>query len=791
MRAYGYWVEGPATVTGGIALERMRTSFQAATRSHSFREPGGYAYTSSSTGFTAVTYHDRLGVGTEITQIPPGDPLSTVTDATAGTWATTKTESMERCWHADGTDQWWDSDAREWLSWSTTMDSYTTVVSRVSCRSFEITRSAGVFGADTYRTTVSSTWGEISTAELDMTQSLATTGAGDICGVETTSWTTAEENPSSTHAGTVRQTAYVGINVEVVTGRWTNAPTVSVRGTSSRSGTGRYLWYDEGPTQTEETFNGATTTGTVVTATVASFSAGSTTTATQTWEAKTSTTADLTRLVKTTTTTKKWGGADVAKFLAGQMVFHGVYEVDASDCLVTKYGSKSGFWPPGTTTRTPKTLGLAGGDYCSVTTESSYFGDPSCGITTAGGAYYGYATYTSTLTSTGDTTFDRATADGTDQPPLDGIVGVSLPSGGSATTTFTVYASSGPTYTYSYSGYGDKRSTMESAFTTSNGWLFLSMDNGGGTAWALSSYTYSYSPYTMLITGGQSDSYSWSQTSLSTWALWGVTSSQYRTTTSSSSSSSVGIGTTAWGQRFQSSIEEYTTYSADSYWTYTHDKTARNMLGFSLQCSDGFRGDRAQGVFSNLTADEYPPTLRDGQLYSTQACGGRVPAFHGSGVVTLNGASYSTTHLSENSYLVSSSDWAAARTCVWNAAGDAKTYVSWKDYVDYAETNPPTIIGDGEDRTVSMMLQDWSWYSRMALAYTSVNTSVGGTTRGTTEYSPWYLTRDTTLSVGSQCQVAFRIFPYALSSSGTQARLVSTTALFNLDGSSTMDLWKY
>lgn len=788
MRAYGYWVEGPATVTGGIALERMRTSFQAASFSHSYAEPGSF-YTSSSTGFTAITYHDRLGVETEITQIPPGAPLSTATDATAGTWATTKTESMERCWHETGSN--WFVDGGVIKHWSTTEDGRTTEVSRVSCRSFEITRSAGVFGADTYRTTRSSTWGEISTVELDMTHSQATTGAGDISTAETTSWTSAGENPSSTYSETVRQTAYIGFNVESDTVHLTYAPTVSVKGTSSRSGTGRYIWYDEGPTQTEETFNGATTTGTVVTATVASFSAGSTTTTTQTWEAKTTTMANLTRTVKTTTTTKKWGGADVTKFLAGQMVCHEVFEVDASDCLVTKYGSKSGFWAPGTTTCTPKTLGLAGGDYCSLTTESTYAWDPGCGITTAGGSYYGYTSYTSTVTTATDTTFDRATADGTDQPPLDGIVGVSLSSGGSTTTTFTVYASSGPTYTYSYSGYGDKRSTMESAFTTSNGWLFLSMDPAGQTAWALSSYTYSNSPYTMLITGGQSDSYSGSQTSLSTRALWGVTSSGYMTTTSSSSSSSVGIGTTAWGQRFRSSIEEYTTYSADSYWTYTHDGTARNMLGFSLACSDGFRGDRAQGVFSNLTADEYPPTLRDGQLYSTQACGGRVPAFHGSGVVTLNEASYSTTHLSENSYLVSSSDWTAARTCVWNAAGDAKTYVSWKEYADYAETNPPTIIGDGEDRTVSMMLQDQSWYSRMALAYTSVNTSTGGTTRGTTEYSPWYLTRDTTLSVGSQCQVAFRIFPYALSSSGAQARLVSTTAAFNLDGMSTMDLWKY
>jgi hypothetical protein len=128
---------------------------------------------------------------------------------------------------------------------------------------------------------------------------------------------------------------------------------------------------------------------------------------------------------------------------------------------------------------------------------------------------------------------------------------------------------------------------------------------------------------------------------------------------------------------------------------------------------------------------------------------------------------------------------------VWQAAGEPETYASWKEYVDYAETNPPTVIGDGRDLTVSMMLQDWTWYSRMALAYTSVNTSVGGTTRSTTEYSPWYLTRDTTLSVGSQCQVAFRIFPYALSSSGTGARLVSTTAAFNLDEVTATDLWKY
>jgi len=785
MRAYGYWVEGPATVTGGIALERTGTSYQAASFSYLYAEPGGYAYTSSSPGFTAVTYHDRIGLETETTQIPPGHPLSTVTDATAETWAMTRTESMERCWHTTGSGLMRDDEEGYTKHWSKTEDLRTTKVSRVSCRSFEITRSAGVFGADTYRTTRSSTRGVVSTVELDITQSRATTVTGDInlvSSTSTASGTYAEENPSFTYAGTVHETTYFGINVWNATAHWTYAPTVSVQGTSSRSGTGWY-WYDAGPTQTEETFNGATTTGTVVTATVASFSAGSTTTTTQTWEAKTSTTADLTRLVKTTTTTKKWGGADVTKFLAGQMVCHMVYEVDASDCIVTKYGSESGFWPPGTTTRAPKTLGLAGGDYLSLTTQSWYNGYPDCGICTSGWTYYADTTYTSTVTTITDTTVNRATAVGDETPPLDGELGVSLSAGGTATTSFTVYASFGPTSTYTYTYYGDKRSTMESAFTTSNGWVFLSMDPAGQTAWALSSYTYSNSPYTMLITGGQSDSYSWSRTSL--------TSSQYGTTTSSFSSSSVGVGTTVWGQRYKSSIEKYTTHYADSYWTYTHDKTARNMLGFSLQCSDGFRGDRAQGVFSNLTADEYPPTLRDGQLYSTQACGGRVPAFRGSGVVTLNGSSYSTTHLSENSYLVSSSDWTAARTCVWNAAGDAETYVSWKDYVDYAETNPPTIIGDGEDRTVSMMLQNWSWYSRMALAYTSVNTSTGGTTRGTTEYSPWYLTRDTTLSVGSQCQVAFRIFPYALSSSGTGARLVSMTASFNLDGVTAMDLWKY
>lgn len=786
MRTYGYWVEGPATVTGGIALEYASTTDMSVSTSRC-GGTGAFESSSSNSATFLSRYHgirDSTGETAFTTGYDQGE--------TSATWIARKSSTYVARVSATGTSLGF-YDWRYDRSFSATMTERMESSSERSEVTVSETDRLLEFGGATYRLTRYWTSGHLYTL---WETNLSSRDYVLVNGYPVSDWTSTYSSASDASSVCDRRETYSGSTWATEKGYGisdrrlvyyrTQEQTVTQSG--SRTEAGSY-YYDKGTVETQTTFVGATTAVTTRTTTVASFSAGSTTAAPVTWTAKTSTTATLTSAFKSVGYTKTWAGADITKFLDGRMVLHTVYEVEESECIATQRGATFGFWAPGTTTRSRQTLGLAGGDYCSVTTESAYAGQQGCGTTTAGGSGFAYAECENTVTTATETTLDRATAEGTDTPPLDGTVGVSLSSGGSTTVGVTTYASSGPTYTYSYSGYGDKRSTMESAFTTSNGWLFRSMDPAGQTAWALSSYSGSASPYSMLVTGGTSGSRSYTYSRSTTRDTAGYRTSQW--STESGSSSSVGIGTTVWGQRYKSSIEKYTTYSADSYWTYTHDKTARNMLGFSLQCSDGFRGDRAQGVFSNLTADEYPPTLRDGQLYSTQACGGRVPAFRGSGVVTLNGSSYSTTHLSENSYLVSSSDWTAARTCVWNAAGDAKTYVSWKDYVDYAETNPPTIIGDGEDRTVSMMFQDWTRNSRMALAYTSVNTSAGGTTRSTTEYSPWYLTRDTTLSVGSQCQVAFRILPYALSSSGTGARLVSTTASFNLDGSSTIDLWTY
>lgn len=775
MISYEYWVDAPATVTGGIALEACYTYATSSTQhSYGYTNEETSSVTGKSFGVTAgeiiLAALSMQGMPAELTATSVGSE-ERVTD---------------RSHRGSGEEV-------RYTGWSRTRESVTW---------FSKTALAVAVGDPHWSSYGTTTHGFVAVRSITQTVS-----ADHIHGEGTsTKYLYSTVNDTSELTGTTQSSGFGFVPASTQgshTAQWTHDAVVTIDGIHFSKGTFKSIFVDSvtslfvstlswtgwtfgdaAPRMVKEVREGLTAVASTMTVTVKSFADGAPVDVEHTYTAMTSATCNYDFYYRTTTITRKEDAAGMSKYLRGERVSVTVFEVGPTECLVTRRGEALGFLAPGTYEDPPGTLGLAGGDYLSLTTQSEYRGLPGCGTTTGGYSGYGYVDYEATITTVTDSTVDRATAVGDGVPPLDGAVGLSLSSGGSTTTSFNIYASYGPTYIYTYTGYGDKRATMESGYTTSYGGLYVLLE-GGRTLWTVSSYSYSNSPLTLLVTGASSQSASSSGTRTSVYQTLSLS------TTSITSSSSVGVGTTVWGQRYKSSLAKRTEVDADDYWTYTHDETARNMLGFSVECTEGFRGDRAQGIFSNLAADEYPPTLRDGQLYSTHLYGGRIPAFHGSGVVTENGASYSTTHLTENSYRVSSSGWTTDRTCVWQAAGEPETYASWKEYVDYAETNPPTVIGDGRDLTVSMMLQDQTWYSRMALAYTSVNTVAGGTTRSTTEYAPWYLTRDTTLAVGSQCQVAFRLYPYALSSSGERIDVVSTTRMYDFDESSTMDLWKY
>lgn len=793
MITYGYWSEAPVTVNGGVAREEVHSTSSLTSGTTS----GTYTYGSTGVLFSSTAADTFTSVCRSRVETAQLTTLNIFLDATQGYGdaevTVTKSEwgnggdTSQRSYSSSNLDPEWS------MNYSVSADRTTRQEDTVLW--FSRTSNDLSLGGTGYSVTEYTTTGRVYT--IRRSESHTQKGTPLAWG------STDHPTRSDSYYSTYKDAGDYAITDQGAGSSTTNCYYLDADDVTStrlsvemRTSTGYYFqtyeraYPSDDETKTEnQTVDGTVTRKVTLSSTVKSFDGGSVVSTLQTYTAATSMEGTLESEVLVSTEGKVWSNrSDVERFVGSRMSLATVYIVEASDALMTRRGKELGIWPPGTTTRTQDTVGVAGGDYCVVTSESEYAYAPGCGENTTTYSYFGYASYTSTVTTVTSTVVVRASARGSDTLPLDGALRQTLSSGGSTTISFRLDASSGPTYTYSYSGYGDKRSTMESAFTTGYGYPFLLLDSDGNPSWATSSYTVSNSPLTIIVLGNVSGTDSWSATRSTSRDLWGRRTTQ--STTESSTTASFCAGTTVWGSKWSYTLASYTTYYADSYWTYTHDGEAgRCMLGFSVPRSVGFRGDPGQGLGSNIIADEYPPTASDNQAYSTQALGGGVIAFRGSGIVRQGTDTYSTTFLAGNSYRVSSSDWTTARTCVYGAVGSPSQAVSWAEYKEYAASNLPTFIGCGSNVTVSLMFHSWTWYSRMALAYTSVNTVSGGTTRGTLGYSPLCSTLGTTLGVGSANQVAFRWYPYALSTSQSLVQLQQTTENFYYDGVSTYDPW--
>lgn len=791
MITYGYWTEAPATVTGGVAREEVHSTSSLT----SGTACGTYTYESTGVLFSSSvedTFTSVCRRKVETTQLAT---LNIFLDATRGYGDAEVTVTKSEWGEGENISRRSYSSSRlEWeMNYSVSADRTTRQEDTVlwfSKTSYDLSLGATGYSVTEYTTTGRAYTIRCSESHTQKGTPLAWASTDRLTWED--SYYSTEVIPfghyiTDQRAGSSTTNCYF-MDADDVTFTRLLVEMYTSTGYYFQSYTRVYP--SDGETTTErKTVDGTVTQEVTLSRAVKSFDGGSVVSTIQTYTAATSVEGTLESSGLVSIVGKRWGNrSDVEKFVGGQMSLATVYIVEASDALMTRRGRELGVWPPGTTTRIQNTVGVAGGDYCVRTSASEYAYAPGCGENTTTYSYFGYATYTSTITTVTRTVVVRASAGGSDLLPLDGVLRQTLSSGGSTTISFSLYASSGPTYTYSYSGYGDKRSTMESAFTTGYGYPFLLLDSEGNPSWAISSYTVSNTPLTIIVTGNIAGTDSWSASRFTSRDRWSRQATEG--TTESSTTASSCAGTTAWGSKWSYTLESYTTYYADSYWMYTYDGDAgRCMLGFSVPRSVGFRGDPGQDLGSNVTADEYPPTAADNQVYSTHMSGGGVIAFRGSGVVCRGTDTYSTTFLSGNSYRVSSSDWTAARTCVYGAVGSPSQAVSWAEYREYAYSNLPTFIGCGANVTVSLMFHSWTWYSRMALAYTSVNTVSGGTTRSTLGYSPLCSTLGTTIGVGSACQVAFRWYPFALSTSQSLVQLQQTTENFYYDGVSTYDPW--